>query len=220
VKLFVRKHHSVALTVTGEEFVHMAEEILAKIDEISGKMTRYNSVDRGILKVGVLWVWGYLGINKCLSDFQRQHPNLEINLVPQGSIDLLEMLKNRKLDCCIIIATEGMLGSPSLYSYKIIEDNYRAIMHTGHPLSGKGSLDFSYIAEHAIILPSSDSTSHDVIVKAFAKQNIKPKIACESMQSAITIQLVSDGIGIGFVSESIANTFSNNCFVSVPLVRK
>ncbi len=218
VKLFVRQCRPVTLTTAGEEFVRDAGEVLAKLDNICINMARYSSANSGILRVGVLWVWGYLGINTYLSDFQRQYSNLDVHLIPQGSLPLLEMLKGGKIDCCFIIATEDMLNDPKLYFYRLIEDKYMAIIQTGHPLCSKKVVTIRDLEEYSIILPAADSSSHNVILQAFALQNIKPHIACESTQSAITIQLVSDGIGVGFAAMATVSALQNSHYVAIPLL--
>lgn len=217
VKLFIRQRHGVMLTTAGKEFVEIADSVLRGWNRLYTTMERYRFVDKGHLTIGVLWIWGYLGINSYINDFQKLYPNLELQLVPDGSVPLLEKLKREELDCCIIIAEERLLQDAALSYHRMITDQIMVIMHSGHPLSYQSSISWKDLKDIPIILPGKDSASYQMVMEHFTAEHIAPRTVCESTQSAVTVQLVSDGIGAGFCSKAMADTFQDSRFVALPL---
>jgi len=220
VKLFIRDRRKIMLTDAGREFVEGASAVLRELEQLTHNMARYSSRREGKLVVGVIWVWAYLGINAHISDFKLRFPNIDVQLLPNGSVTLYEMLMKREVDCCIIHAAQAMEAQLELYIQLLIEDYFVAAMDINHPLSHKESVSFHDICEHSIILPGKDSAARSLVLDAFSEIGITPKIACESTQSAITFQLVADGAGIAFVAKRTADIFQYKNFAAVPIEPK
>ena len=60
VSLFVRHSKSVSLTEAGEQFVTAARRILNEVDQLAENMKKYSILEAGTLRIGLLWIAGYL----------------------------------------------------------------------------------------------------------------------------------------------------------------
>ena len=98
VKLFLRHSRSVGLTEAGREYVQYARKILNDLEALENSMKNYSSLQKGTLTVGLLWIFGYLGLSELVSGFLDVFPNIDLKVKVNGSSKLLEMLYQREVD--------------------------------------------------------------------------------------------------------------------------
>ena len=212
IPLFIRHSKSVSLTEAGEYFVQSARRILNDTEQL-----KYSSLQTGTLKLGMLWIGGYLNLPQLITDYHDRHPLVTCHLDVEGSKTLFHMLKARDLHAIFIIGCEKQLLNQDLYYQKIMEDRYMAVISTDNPLSRRSILSISDLADQKIILPSKASAFRPDLERLFIQNNISPSVLCETSQSDIVIQLASNNLAIGFSSNSIAVRLKNPGCKIVPL---
>lgn len=220
IKLFVRHSKSVSLTPAGEEFILYAQRIINDLDNLNSIINDYKSLSRGKLKIGVLWIIGYLSLSEQISDFSMNNPNIDVIVKVNGSNNLLDMLISREVDVAFLIGSNSLSTDTSLYCKKIIDDEFVVIVSNKNPLSKKKSITISDLKNEKIIMPSIDSILRKQIMSLFELEGINPNIICESSQSDVSVQLASQNFGVAFSSGSIANSLYDGKFTSVILIPK
>lgn len=80
VPLLIRHARSVELTDAGEKFALHARRILGDIGQLSELMQRHSLLQEGTLRVGMLWVAGYLNLFQVMSDYRQRYPGLLYDL--------------------------------------------------------------------------------------------------------------------------------------------
>lgn len=98
VRLFVRGRRGVTLTDAGEEFVAYSRRIVPEVDNLLESMNSFAVRTKGRIKIGVLWIFAELGLAGLISDFCAVYPEIETVITVNGSVRLLDMLRNRELD--------------------------------------------------------------------------------------------------------------------------
>jgi len=218
VNIFVRRPNSITLTPKGEMFVKEAEEILQKIDSMMRQMAKHHSQDHGSIKIGVSWIWGYVGINTHLDHFQEKYPGIDLILDPAGTVTLLKLLEERRYDCVFVSPTAEYIEThKELFFHKLVRDHYTCIIPNGHRLADKKSISINDLKNEMLILPGEDSTTRERILKAFREYNIAPVIAFTSSQFNINVQMVCSGKGLCFLSSVVAKACANGQFKSIPI---
>lgn len=217
ISLFIRHSKSVSLTEAGEYFVQSARRILNDTKQLKDNMLKYSSLQIGTLKLGMLWIGGYLKLPQLITDYHDLHSQVTCHLNVEGSNTLFQMLKSRDLHAIFIISSEKQLLHQDLYYQKIMEDRYMAVISVDNPLSNKSVLSISDLADQKVILPSKASAFRPDLERLFIQHNISPSVLCETSQSDIVIQLASNNLAIGFSSNSIATRLQNPGCRIVPL---
>lgn len=218
VKLFVRHPRGVSLTDAGQEFATYAQRILNEVDSLQDSMHSFATRTRGRIKIGVLWVFAYLGIAEVLSGFRAANPGIETIMTVGGSVRLREMLINRDVDAIFFISMGEKPGGELLYTQKWMESDMMAVLPADNPLAKKESLTYSDLAGENIILPARDSTIYNPVVGNFQAGGITPRVVGESAQSDVSMACVDSGMGIAFMSGSIAHALATPRVAVRPLL--
>lgn len=209
VNLFVRHQRGVTLTDAGVEFALFAHRITSEITNLLDSMHSYASLAKGKVKVGVLWIFADLGLPGLLSSFQSAYPAIEMNIIVNGSVKLLEMLKNREVDAAFFIGPSTSMQPDDLYVVKMYSSDMMMVLPATHRLAQIEELHLSDLANENIVLPARDSSIHDPLMAHFQSLGIMPNVIAKSSQTDVILACAEYGMAISFVSDSIAKTHAN-----------
>ena len=198
VSLFVRHSKSVSLTEAGEQFVTAARRILNEVDQLTENIKKYSILEAGTLRIGMLWIAGYLQLPRVITDYHQLFPLISYQLHVEG------MLAARQLNAVFVIASDDLSDSEDFYCHKIMEDHYVAVMSQANPLSGKDTLCIRDLDGADILMPAKESAFRKDIEQVFARFQAVPNVLCETSQSDIVMQLAAQNLAVGFASRSIA----------------
>ena len=218
VKLFLRHSRSVGLTEAGREYVQYARKILNDLEALENSMKNYSSLQKGTLTVGLLWIFGYLGLSELVSGLLDVFPNIDLKVKVNGSSKLLEMLYQREVDVIFVIGSEGLEQKLDLVSQQIMEDRYGVIVSKENSLSNREQLTAEDLDGERLIMPSRDSAFRPQLMDQLQAKRIQPYIVCESSHNDVNIQLVSQNLGMAFMSHRLAKASDNGKFRIVPFV--
>lgn len=203
--LLVRHSKSVTLTDAGEQFAQHATRIVNGMEQLSELMNRYSMLQEGTLRIGVLFIAGYLDLYRVLALYKERHPGLNYKLTVGGSVELLNQLLNRSIHAGFIICYENRLQQhDELFYHKIVDDYYTVAVSKRNPLSKKKKLKMEDLKNEPIIMPAPSSEFRSRVEQQFSRAGVEPNILCESSQTAVVTQLIEQNLGVGFVSSSIA----------------
>lgn len=218
VKLFLRHPRGVSLTDAGEEFVTYARRIMADVQGLTDSMHSYASKSKGKVRVGVLWVFADLGIAELLSDFQSKYPQFDMQFSVNGSVRLLNMLNDRDTDAIFYIGTELERHKADMLTIKLFESEMSVALPVGHPLTAKKELLFSDLDGQNVILPEKESTIYAIVKGHLSTCGAIPKVVGRSSQTSVSLACAANGIGIAFISSSIANIRADENVVVRPIL--
>ena len=204
VPLFVRHSKSVSLTEAGEQFVLSARRILNEIDQLTEDIKKYGLLQSGTLRVGMLWIAGYLQLPRIVTDYHKKYPLIDYQIHVEGSKTLFHMLDSRAISAAFVTLSPHAVKQEEYYYHKIMDDSYVAVVSSAHPLSQKPVLRISELDGENIVMPARGSTFWQDIQRVFFDHQATPRVLCETSQSDVVMQLISQNLAIGFASRSIA----------------
>ena len=222
VKLFAREKKRVHLTPAGEIFYMEAKAILER-SKIAVSRAR-NAADgiSGSLNIGYVKGQCFSRITPLIKKFYLQNPSVKFQIYRQAHLDLLMNLEKGKLDFIFNI----VYGNTDLtnYSYQRIgRDRLYAVLPPGHPYSQLSSIRRYDLRDEPFLLtkyyddPSAKKYGH-VIPDKYAESGFIPRIDSRSSDAETLMILVSTGIGITILPESIVSTLGHSTDLSfVPL---
>jgi len=197
--LFLRTEKGCRLTPAGEELLPYAEKLETTIMNLEEQVHGKDSQLSGTVRIGAPDGLGNLFLAKHLSDFQKLHPQLEIELTP---VPMYYSLSKREVDILITITkpTSGHVVSRKITNYRL-----------GLFASSK------YIAEHDAITNKTDLLNHGTVdyiedllydddlkfLNEFAPGQ-KAKFRCSTVIGQM--YAVASGSGIGVIPYFMAYT--------------
>ena len=155
VPLLFRHVHSISLTDAGEKFAVQAERIIASVDGLADMMTGHAKLKAGNLKLGMLWIAGYMDLFALLNDFRGAVPAVTYELAFDGSDVLMQGLMSKRLHGVFVISSPSVLDSqPELHSVRLSTEEYVCIVPESSALSGKEALSVNDLDGENVIMPS------------------------------------------------------------------
>lgn len=204
VTLFIRHSKSVSLTEAGEQFVSSARRILNEIDQLEEQMKKFSALETGTLRIGMLWIAGYLQLPRVITDYHALFPGISYELHVDGSKTLLRMLDSRKINAAFVIKSGELNSREEYFCHQIMDDRYVAVLSEKNPLSREDCLRIRDLDGAAIIMPAKESAFRRDMEQLLSDYHVVPHVLCETSQSDIVMQLASQNLAIGFASRSIA----------------
>jgi len=206
--LFARTRRSVALTPAGEALLPEARRLLAQADALPGLALRAASGESGRLSLAFVSTADYSVLPPFLRDFRERFPQVQIDLREATTDIQLEELAAGRIDVGMLI--------PPLPERILAEIDYLPLLSEplvlaaprGTPgLRGASSVRLKAFADlPLIVFPRKIAPRlHDAILSCFHEAGIAPRIGQEAIQMQTIVGLVSAGMGIALVPQSVSN---------------
>ena len=218
VKLFTRNKKRVYLTPAGEIFYMEAKALLERSKLAVNKARNAADGVSGSLNIGYVKGQAFSLTGPLIKEFYLHNPSVKFQLFRQAHLDLLMNLEKGKLDFIFNI----VYGNTDLtdFSYRrISSDRLYAVLPSGHPYAQLSSIRRYDLREEPFLLtkyyedPSAKKYGH-IIPDKYAESSFIPKINGRSTDAETLMILVSAGIGITILPESIVRAFSNTSDLS------
>ena len=206
VKLFERNSRTVDLTQIGAEFIIQAKILLDNLEKSKQIVLEYKGLVKGTLRIGVIASLGRIDYAEMMTEFYRQYPGVNFEIVQAGTYDLLEKLSAKAIEAAFVVM-------PAAEQYRDINfrhlayDEYVLAMPRSHRLAGKAILDLAEVAAEKFVFHPATDRMFSICMDACIKAGFHPNIVCESNHSPTCLSLISAGMGIGFFpGEKLKNT--------------
>jgi DNA-binding transcriptional LysR family regulator len=206
--LFARTKRSVALTAAGAALLPEARRILQQAAALPDLAQRTASGQSGLLSLAFVSTADYSVLPPLLREFRERYPHVQIDLREATTDVQLEDLMQGRIDAGLLI--------PSLPDKARAELNYMTVLSEPlivaapkglKALRGQNAVRLKSLEDlPLIIFPRRIAPAfHDAILGCFHAAGLTPRIGQEAIQMQTIVGLVSAGMGIALVPESVSN---------------
>lgn len=206
--LFARTKRSVALTPAGAALLPEARRLLQQAESLPDLVRRAASGESGLLSLSFVSTADYSVLPPLLREFRERYPAVQIDLREATSDVQLEDLMERRIDAGLLI--------PPLPEKARAELDYLTVLSEPLILAAPQNLPMlkenQRVPLHAlaelplIIFPRRIAPAfHDAILACFSDAGLTPRIGQEAIQMQTIVGLVSAGMGIALVPQSVSN---------------
>ena len=139
--------------------------------------------------------------------FAEEHPGFTLQC---SSINRHELANGLSAQHSFLLASEDdipLFYADKLDSVFLFEDHPMVMVHSGHPIAQKDSVDLSELLTETIFLPLQDFPLYDHLIRLFDDCSI-PFPAGNAYSHLTTQQMVAKGVGISFATLHAACTLS------------
>ncbi len=156
-KLFIRENNKIELTKDGEELFNMIDNIIKKYGE-----TDDDNDIKGTITLGVRSAFAAKVLPFYINEFNKIHPNLEVNFKIDHSQKLLNLLNSKQID---ILIDEQNIENDEIKS--ILYSQNKAILYTSkeNAKNYTKSLNIDELKKEKIYLCKSNINSNRIMDK-------------------------------------------------------
>jgi DNA-binding transcriptional LysR family regulator len=213
--LFARTKRSVALTPAGVALLPEAQRILQQAAALPDLAQRAASGGSGLLSLSFISTADYSILPPLLQRFRAHYPQVRIDLREATTDVQLDDLILGKIDAGLLLPPLPDKSRQLLDYLPVLSEPLLAAVPSGSPaLGGKGdksgkngALSLRALADlPLIVFPRRISPAfHDTILACFRDAGVTPHIGQEAIQMQTIVGLVSAGMGMALVPQSVSN---------------
>ncbi|NMD69290.1 LysR family transcriptional regulator [Bacillus sp. DNRA2] len=156
VKIFRRSRLGAEPTAEGKPIIRKAYEVLSKIGELKEEAEVHSNFISGELRVAT--VPGTMTfLVKALSTFKISYPNVRVEMTEKSSREIIEEIKQNKLDIGVISIKEDKLNAVTVDIEVLMKGKMIVAVSRHSPLALYESLSEQELHHHAFVLYQEDS---------------------------------------------------------------
>nr|WP_312579538.1 LysR family transcriptional regulator [Sedimentibacter sp.] len=207
IKLFVRTHDGMMLTLAGEKYYIAATEILNIYNDYQNEVTYINDLKRGRVTIGITGFMGTYLLPKLIPEFMSNFPNIEIHIKELNSTVLEQSLLDGTIDFAIM--HKHPLNENKSISHDVLyRDPFLLATKKGHRLSEfkqndenavYPSIDIKLFEDERFILLEKNKRIRQVCDIIFNISGMNPNISLILNNYESARRLASTGFGITLI---------------------
>ncbi len=200
VTIFSRKGKNlVALTPAGQTIVKLARKIARDVENIRSLGKELTAEQEGTLSIATTHTQARYVLPEILSQFHERYPNVKLELHQGTSEQIAALVDENKVD--FAIATESQELFPELNLLPCFDWDRIVLTPQDHPLAADNScLTLEKLAEHPLVTYVFSSSRESSFLKAFADENLEPKVVFTARDADVIKTYVRMGMGVGVVA--------------------
>lgn len=212
VQLFHRLARGVELTEAGRAFYKDVCHILESTEKAKAKAQRIARGELGSVAVGFTSsVIFHPSTKRAIQKFRDENVEINLNLVEDGSAELVKDVSENKLDVAFI--RTNLTHIDNVRIHQLCDEEIVLALPLNHPLlEFDGAIDLAEIAPYPLILyrRSSGPGIYDRVVSALNREHLAPNIIQEAPRVSAALNLVAAGMGISFVPSSLCSSHTED----------
>ena len=209
IKLFNREPNIVTLTYAGKVFYDESLKILAQLSRISNQMSDLSQLKYGELHISMPRTYIKVYVTKVVREFHALYPDVKLLFMEGNSARTEEYCGKGKAEIGLVCLP---VSSPSLRTIPLFDEPIYLAVPAGHPICQKypemidgeyPMLDISQFKDEQFILLKGGQRLRDQAIDICKQAGFKPQIIYETVDLETAQEIVSSGMGMSFVSETI-----------------
>lgn len=204
VRLFERSKRSVELTAVGAALLPQARELLARAAALPAQARAAAGGAIGSLRIAFVSTVGFALLPQWLRAWQVEQPRVALELIEATGDMQLEALARGDVDAGFMLHSPGFAPA-GLHHLQVAREPLVLALPEAHPLAASTRLSLAaLLQEPLVVFPRRIVPSlHDAILGMYHAAGREPRIAQEAIQMQTIVNLVSAGLGLAWVPESV-----------------
>ncbi len=205
-ELFLRTRRSVQLTSAGQALLPEAQRLLQQAAALPALVQRAAHGESGKLTLAFVSTADYSVLPSFLREFRKAYPQVHIELREATTDIQLEELSQGRIDVGLLIPPLPERLKDEIDYVPVVTEPLVAVLPQ-NAARRKGPLHLRSLNElPLIIFPREIAPAlHDAILGCFRDAGLTPHIGQEAIQMQTIVGLVSAGMGMALVPQSVSN---------------
>ncbi|HEY9647173.1 MAG TPA: LysR family transcriptional regulator [Chroococcidiopsis sp.] len=206
VKLLDRSTQPATLTEAGKAFLQEAELALMHLDRAIFRARQASQGKIGRLTIGIHNSIANSILPQVLQDFQRQYPDVELELREVTILEELPLLQTHQIDVVFRRSPSQHDHDPSLSAIPILAESFVLVLPEHHALSSRSTISLIDLKDESIILPSLGALPfYQQVIDQCRAAGFEPQIATTISATGIVtlLSLVAANLGVGILPSHV-----------------
>ena len=210
VRLFEKVGRNIRLTEEGRYYQEKVDAALKELNTASLTLQQSKVSAPVPIRLGV--VSGTLRgtVAGEIAAYLRQNERIRFRLTESSAEDLMDMVRQEKLDMAIVDITDR---DRTLHFRKLCRRNFCAALPTAHPLAGTGSLHPQQLSREPQIVFDRDMDNS--FGQWASGENFDGRIVCTVNTAQAALDLVASGVGICVIPTDCIQEREDLCYAPV-----
>jgi DNA-binding transcriptional LysR family regulator len=204
VLLFERTRRSVALTPAGQALLAPVRRLLAGAEDLPRLAQAAAAGRTGQLRLAFVSSIAYGPLPEWLRAFRDSHPDVALQL-REATLDVqLAAFESDEIDAGFML--HAPQAAPAGFAtWRALAEPLVMALPEQHPAAHRRSLRFEAVSgDPLVIFPRLIAPSlYDAVLSAYRAKGATPQIAQEAIQMQTIVNLVSAGMGVAWVPQSV-----------------
>lgn len=204
VRLFDRTKRSVRMTEAAIALLPQVLDLLARAEALPEQARAAAAGEVGRLRLAFVSTAGFSLLPAWVRAFREHDPQVQLDLLEATGDMQLQAFECHDIDAGVMLHSPGF-APPGLERRLIAREPLLLALADHHPLAAKASLALDEVlAEPLVIFPRRILPSlHDAIFGMYHAGAQSPQVAQEAIQMQTIVNLVSAGLGVAWVPDSV-----------------
>jgi LysR family transcriptional regulator, regulator for metE and metH len=192
--LFTRLGRRMVLTPAGDRVRQAASRVLDEVrraEEDVGQIARHGA---GSIRVCAQCNTAYYWLPPLLARFERQHPAVEVRILPEVTTRPVAALLEGMLDVALLI---DEVEDTRLRIEPLFGDEHVALVAAGHRLAGRAWIAAKDLEGEHLVLYSTDPKDNFTLGRVLAPAGIVPARVSNVQLTEAIVEMVRAGLGVG-----------------------
>ena len=210
VALLTRGRTGVELTEEGARFPPAIKQLVKEEETIYEVAADLQGLSVGTVNIATYSSVSAQWLPKVIGKFQKDYPQIKINLQEGFRKEVSEWLSDRTVDVAFMSYMDPM---PFEWIH-LADDPMLAVLSKSHPLAGKKKYPLKHFSEEKFIMPAF---AYDDDVKLlFQKNRLEPRIEITTRESLAAFALIEEDLGMSITNQLVTENM-NFDVVRIPL---
>ncbi|MES2413864.1 MAG: LysR family transcriptional regulator [Pseudomonadota bacterium] len=203
-RLFDRTKRSVQLTAAGAALLPEVRDLLARAQALPAYGRASADGEAGRLRLAFVSTVGFDLLPRWVRAFREQHPRVDLELLEATGDVQLQAFERGEINAGFMLHSPGF-APPGLASQRISKEQLVTAIPEQSVLATQTGLSLKdLLAQPLVIFPRRIVPSlYDAIFAMYHAAGESPRVAQEAIQMQTIVNLVSAGLGVAWVPESV-----------------
>lgn len=174
LNLFLRSGRTIRISQDGQKLAQKVTALLREVD-VFEENVREMASRHGRLSLAVPQQQASLLIPRLLSNFQKEHPEIHLDIIEPYGLEAARLVREEKVDLAVVNYDGSTV--PDLHYHRITSRAVKFIVWPGHPLAGRERITLEEAAQSPLVLLSEEFYVTRLLMRSFAAAHIEPDIA-------------------------------------------
>ena len=216
--LFHRVNKKLVLTGAGKLVLESAERILDDLEKTEISVKKYVNGNKGNIRLSTECYSCYHWLPSLMVDFKKEFPNVEIEIMPEYSLNPMKHILNGELDLAIMSYAED---NPNLNFTPLISDDMVAIVPSNHLWTKRKYVEAKDFEDQQVIIHSYPLETVNLFRDLLTPAGITPKKIIPIQITDAAMEMIRAGMGLQVLARWIVEPYlSDKRLAAVPITKK
>jgi len=208
--LMVRTSAGIQPNGEGELLLPVIRQLLDASESLEQHIAMIKGADTGRIRIAAYPSVATYWLPGIIRDFQKDYPNVEIQIIEGGSNTIEEIMASRQADLCLYAGGEGK----NFEWMPLCKDRMLALVPPEHPLAGNKAVALEAFLGEPFIMPMP---GYDGEVRYILDKLPRwPHILFSACSDYAIINMVTEGLGVSILPELLLQNYGHNA-VALPM---